>query len=298
MIHVRLLGLVPERLSAVLALLGVHRALGVARPAWLVRSHWEGADPRPVLEVHGAESERAVWEALAEGVRLHHQALDFAGRDAADYTREEWGALFEGAEALRTDVLAAICSDAHERDWKTHMGVQPTPYCLMYGQGHQHFLKALSQVSRLPSESGAAAELMRVLVEPWRYDRPGLSFRWDPDDDRRYALRADNPSTGTKYGNEAANRLAALGMCSLAPLPGEREVLAPGFARRERQAVFAWAVWSVPLRERGIRALLRHPHVLTGLGARPAGVRDVRVAERRSAGKFLVVSPGMTRDGA
>ena len=297
MMRVRLDGLVPERLSAVLALLGVHRALGVSRAAWVVRSWWEGADPRPVLEVQGAKAESELWDALAEGVIMHRGALDFAGRDAADYTREEWATLFAEADALRGEVLAALCSDAYERDWKTHRGVQPTPYCLLYGQGHQHFLKALSQVSQVPTGGDVAAELVRVLTEPWRYDRPGLSFRWDPDDDRRYALRADNPSTGTKYGNEAANRLAALGMCGLAPLPGERELLAPGFARRGRRAVFAWALWNVPIQERAIRALMRHPYVLAGDGACPAGVCDVRVAERRSAGKFMVVSPGMPRDG-
>ncbi|WP_396214698.1 hypothetical protein [Gemmatimonas sp.] len=298
MIRIRCAGLVPERLSAVLALIGVQRALAVSRPSWSVWSWWEGNDARPVLEVDTPTEQADVWEALLEGIRAHASALDFGGREAADYARAEWRALFDTGDALRGEVIAAIGSDAHEREWKAGTGLQPTPYCLMYGQGHQHFLKALAQVPRVSASPESREEFTRVLLEPWRYDRPGLSFRWDPADDRRYALRADDPSKGASSGNEAANRLAALGMLSLAPLPNERELLAPGYTRRGRQAVFAWPVWSVPSSVRGIRALMRHPYVLTGDGSAPAGVREVRVAERRSAGKFMVVSPGMLRNGA
>ena len=67
--------------------------------------------------------------------------------------------------------------------------IQDTALRTMSGAGHQHFLGTMKQLIRKTEEG----HLRSSLFEPWSYsdDKPGL--RWDPEEDRRYALRWDNP---------------------------------------------------------------------------------------------------------
>src|SRR5690606_17394920 len=113
--------------------------------------------------------------------------------------------------------------------------VDPTPLCLLFGQGHQHFLERLADVPKLqtspkrgkgkkaaiPTESQC---LMETLFHPWHRNDPTPSFRWDPKEDVRYALMAGDPTDtaykgGTQHG---ANRLAAIGLAALTVVPQRR----------------------------------------------------------------------------
>src|SRR5262249_19522827 len=96
------------------------------------------------------------------------------------------------------DLWSALMSDASEKDDK----IEATPLCLLFGQGHQHFLDRLSTVPRTeaPPPRGrgkkavtltAAETLHEALFEPWTRRDPTPAFRWDPAEDVRYALRAD-----------------------------------------------------------------------------------------------------------
>jgi hypothetical protein len=297
-------------LNAFLALLGTLRCLRVARPEWRVRSWWEGADPRPTLEIEASDSllptEQLV-EALAEGLRWHGDALIFTDGDGKprknpDFKPAEYRALLQNATAsgrsprardpgLRRDALAALACELVKAEPKGT--VEPTPYCLMSGSGHQHFLESWAEAPKLPPKQEIA--LWRALTEPWEYREGGLSFRWDPAEDRRYALRADDPSGSAPATCDAANRLAGVGLLSLSVLPTGRNLLAPGVRMRQRRVDFCWPIWEVPLPERAVLSLLRNPFVLHGTGARPAGLKEVRVARREQVGRFKVVTAGAPR---
>jgi hypothetical protein len=278
---------------AFLALLGAMRALRVARPAWQVHAWWSGENPRPVIAVDRADDESAIGMGLVEGLRAHREAFAFPEHDDVKFAPPELRELLRDALArhglegrLRVDAVSVLGSDAVS-DEKGQ--IRPTPYCLMFGQGHQHFLKNWSSAPRIDEHAGD--RLLAALRDAWPYDEAGLTFRWDPEEDRRYALRARDPSGDKVQTCDAANRLAAIGLASLPAIPTERFLEAPGFVRSRRQAEFRWPLWTVPLRERAIVALLRHPYVRLGQGRPPAGVTDVMAAERRSVGKFLVVTP-------
>lgn len=293
-LELRCEGLEPGKLVAFLALLGAMRAVRVARPAWRVRAWWTGDDARPVIAVEGADDESSFGAALVGGVRGHREAFSFTGRDDVKYTPDELRDLLhealaqdDGDRRLRVDALSVLGSDAIADDEKGM--IRPTPYCLMFGQGHQHFLKNWSMAPQIVESDGA--RLVSALLHPWPYAEPGLTFRWDPDEDRRYALRARDPSGDKVKTCDAANRLAAIGLASLPAIPAERFLEAPGYMRSRRRAEFRWPIWSVPLRERAIVALLRHPYVLRTHGEPPAGLTAVMAAERRSVGKFVVVTP-------
>lgn len=148
----RLDGLEPDNLLAFLALLGLMRALEAARPDWCPRAGWTVDDPpvRPILRLRTAEASETVLSAVVDGLRglvAHH---DFGG--ARDLTFSVAEARDHLQHAVRTsrrdaDLWASLVSDAALSSKGDK--VEPTPLCLMFGQGHQHFLDRLATAPRL-----------------------------------------------------------------------------------------------------------------------------------------------------
>lgn len=203
----------------------------------------------------------------------------------------------------RIDLLAGLMSDAAIKDDKTEL-VDPTPLCLLFGQGHQHFLERLASVPREASPPprgrgkstvtlSASQCLAEALFQPWRRDDPTFSFRWDPAEDVRYSLMAGDPTDAaykarTQHG---ANRLAAVGLAVLTLIPEMR-------AGRVRPAViggmsgvdgfsFAFPIWRDAATLTAVRALLSHPDLRKPEGLKHLGVDHVVVAQRISVGKFM-----------
>jgi hypothetical protein len=302
---VRLDGLQPDKLLAFLALLGALRSLRLARPEWSVLVRWSGADPRPdlLVDAPGLQPDD-VWRAVADGMRQAATAMAFPTaeghrRKDIDFSVAEWravaGSARQSADPLRMAACAALASDGVERRGSEGQ-VQPTPYCLMFGQGHQHFLARWTAAGEVPPGEDAIGAIASTLTERWKYADTGDSFRWDPAEDRRHALQFDDPS-GTKVRIEAAaNRLAAAGLLDLPVQPTPGGVVAPGVARQRRRTEYCWPLWRPWLPGRAIVALLRHPYVLHSRGARPAGLIEVRVARRLSVDKFMVAGAGVRRE--
>lgn len=317
----RLEGLEPDNLLAFLALLGLLRALETddndstrqqedrLRP----RAAWDVDHPplRPRLYVSKTITKNALAEradsALEKRLVPSH---DFGGQKDLTYSRDQCRALLQSeARAAcrrqrgRVDLLAALMSDAAIKDDKQDL-IDPTPLCLLFGQGHQHFLDRLAKV---PGEAeppprgkgktavsvSAAEALAEALFEPWHRNDPTPSFRWDPDEDVRYALMAGDPTdaaykTATQHG---ANRLAAVGLAAITLVPEMR-------AGRVRPSIvgglsgadgfsFAWPIWREPATLCSIRALLAHPDLRGPPALAHLGVDHVMITRRISVGKFM-----------
>jgi hypothetical protein len=232
---------------------------------------------------------------------------DFGDQNDLAYSRDECRALLEkeakaasGPLRGRVDLLAALMSDAAIKDDKQRP-IDPTPLCLLFGQGHQHFLDRLASVPRQaappPREKerkkvnvSAPESLAEALFEPWHRNDPTPSFRWDPEEDVRYALMAGDPTddkykTATQHG---ANRLAAVGLAAITLVPERR-------AGRVRPNIiggvsgsggfsFAWPIWREPATLCAIRALLAHPNLRETGALRHLSVDHVLVAQRISVG--------------
>jgi hypothetical protein len=308
----RLTGLEPDNLLAFLALLGLLRALGKNRPDWYPRARWDVENPptRPVLVLREPATARAVADAAAAGC----EAL------AKDYEFGEWkvpnGGRVEGRALLRTcveagptrrdcaDVLSALFSDIAVKE--ADGTVIPTPLCLLFGQGHQYFLERLSLVPRQacapPRGRGKKAvtptpteTLTEALFETWKRIDPSPSFRWDPEEDRRYALRFLDPSKDTALTVHGANRLAALGLPILTVAPAtirsRIRLLTIGVRQRSGVTEITWPIWTRAASLNGIRALLTHPLLQQNepdkAKLRSIGIHEARRARRVSVGKFL-----------
>lgn len=314
--HYRLDGFEPDNLLAFLALLGLLRALEASDrgrdegDALRPRAAWDVDAPplRPCLYLARVTAQEDLIERALQGIEALVPAYDFGGQKDLNYDRKESREMLKRAASAAkrndrdcVDLLSALMSDAAIKEEKKDPVIDPTPVCLLFGQGHQHFLDRLASVPREPVPSrkkakskGAAAQcLEEALFAPWQRSDDTFSFRWDPEEDVRYALMAGDPTdsafkSGTQHG---ANRLAAIGLSVLTLAPEVRAgrvrpSIIGGRAGRDGFS-FAWPIWREPATLAAIRAMLSHPKLREVAGLAHLGVDHVLVARRISVGKFM-----------
>src|SRR5262249_1727845 len=123
------------------------------RAAWDI----DTPPPRPKLILAHAVTPEEVTERAAKGIEVISASHDFGGRKDLNHSRDECRALL-GREARaarlnargRADLLAALMSHAAIKDDKKET-IDPTALCLLFGQGHQHFLQRLAGIPREPA---------------------------------------------------------------------------------------------------------------------------------------------------
>jgi hypothetical protein len=156
-----------------------------------------------------------------------------------------------------------------------------------------------------------AETLEEALFSPWTRQDPTPGFRWDPEEDVRYALRASDPSGEKSTTQHGANRLAALGLAILTAVPvqrGNRVRLQVLGGSLDREFAFAWPIWREPASLAAIRAMLSHPDLTNDpataqIKLAHLGVEQVRRTRRLGVGRFMnftraeVVGRGETSPG-
>lgn len=305
----RLNGLEADNLLAFLSLLGMLRALEEARPLWLPRVSWSVDQPplRPVLHLTESVTEHDVVAAVATGLAALACRHDFDSKKDLKLAPTEATTLLRSAaraDRYTADLWAALVSDGAIRAKKKAPEAEPTPLCLLFGQGHQHFLERLCSIPKKPTPPARGTGRHRTVVSetdclgealfsPWTRPDDTDSFRWDPHEDVRYALRATDPTdTKTKETTQhGANRLAAVGLSVLTVIPRRRgadtrlEILGGG--RQGSDPVITWPIWQAPISLAAVRALLGHSGLNDPATRTALGVADRRRARRVSSGKFM-----------
>ncbi len=315
----RLGGIEPDNLLGLLALLGLLRTIEAVdriqpnSESLYPRLAWDLDNPpiRPILFLSKPLGREDLTQTVADGLSILAKDYDFNGRKDLNYSRDEardfLKQTFEGAnrsEHSYSDLTAALVTDAAIKNKKEEV-IDPTPLCLLFGQGHQHFLDRLASIPKedAPPPRGrgkqarsiSASEcISEAIFQPWHRNDPTFSLRWDPEEDVRYALMAGNPTdasykSGTQHG---ANRLAAVGLAALTVAPETRggqvrpSILGGKFGRRGEFS-FAWPIWRDPASLASVRALLGHPKLYDPNSLSHLSVDHVLVARRISVGKFM-----------
>jgi hypothetical protein len=296
-------GLEADNLLAFLALLGLLRALETAKPDWLPRASWKGPPWMARLHLAEATDESAVAKVAAHGIELISAKYDVGKRRDVKFDRAEYR---NYAQKLRDDPTTAALAAAltAEVPAKREGGLYAAPLVMMFGQGHQHFLERLVAVpvgelpSRLrnlksPPNLRDPHKVAEALFKPWARKDDTDGFRWDPEEDQRYAMRFRDPSKeGAALTVHGANRLAAIGFLSCATAPRERGMTVVGAFRDDEGWGFVWPLWSEPLSRYAIEALLAHPDLMQGEpeALRALGVLEVQRARRIANGKYMNVT--------
>ena len=305
----RLEGLEPDNLLAFLALLGLLRTLERSRPEFCPRVAWTVGTPpvRPLLTVTDRATEAGIVTAVAEGLNALARRHDFGGLQNLKLSRDEAVERLRNAAAgdrYTSDLWAALISDAAVRDKNNVQETEPTPLCLLTtGQQALTFVPRLASVPQkaVPPARGTTdrktsisetACLRETLFKPWTRPDATFSFRWDPHEDVRYALRATDPTDSktretTQHG---ANRLAAVGLSVLTVAPRLRagavrlDVLG---GDRDGGFAFQWPIWRHPISLAAIRALLGHSGLDKQATRDALGVVELRRARRISVGRYM-----------
>ncbi|MCC7157655.1 MAG: hypothetical protein IT161_23955 [Bryobacterales bacterium] len=201
--------------------------------------------------------------------------------------------LVPAAEAARgdppnrgwADFVVGLGSDAVGSEKE----VAYTALCVITGDSHQHFLGFMRDLR----QQVTADHLRKALFAPWKYEEEGRAFRWDPGEDRRYALRASDPAKGpdkeipSMWG---ANRLAFEALACFPSFPKGRHLRTTAF---EDERVIRWPLWSPPIDVATLRGLLAHPAIIQrdadALGA--MGVFIIASSRRTVLGRKRTFGP-------
>jgi hypothetical protein len=291
----KLPGLEADNLLAFLALLGLLRALETVKPSWVPRASWKGTPWTACLHLAEAADENTVAKVAAHAVDLLSAKFDVDGRRDVKFDRAGYRAY---AQKHRNDPTTASLAAAltAEVPAKREGGLYAAPLVMMFGQGHQHFLERLVAVPRClnsPPDMRDPCKIAEALFERWDRKDESDGFRWDPEEDQRYAMRFGNPSReGAAPTVHGANRLAAIGFLSFATAPGDRRITAVGAFHDDEGWGFAWPIWSEPLSRCAIEAFLSHPDLMSSepQALRALGVQEVLYARRISNGKYMNVT--------
>jgi hypothetical protein len=144
-------------------------------------------------------------------------------------------------------------------------------------------------------------KIRKCLFEPWTYEDDKLSMRWDPIEDRRYALMWDDPSNMKAKTVHAANLLAYRGLQLLPSVIEQGSLGTTGFSRMNKRDYFTWPIWSGPLRSDVVRSVLSLGEFM---GQKPdrarldsMGIREIFRSERIRVGSGALFKVNFTPAG-
>jgi len=132
--------------------------------------------------------------------------------------------------------------------------IYATPFSLISGSGQQWFLDTAGKLMVACS----VEHVRKALMGSWIAEDDLYSFRWDPDDDRRYALLADDP---TASGNKpktiwAANRLAFEALRLFPCMRAQTGPATVGWQQDGESNVWRWPLWACKLSPAVISSIL------------------------------------------
>lgn len=174
--------------------------------------------------------------------------------------------------------------------------VSPTPLSFLNGAGGKCLLKTCRELAA----STTAMHITRSLFETWTYQDERLALRWDPADDRRYALRWGDPSADarTEWG---AGRVAVEALPLFPCAPTRAGLVATGWRPGRQGLEFTWPIWQPCLSISVVQSLLgleelSRPHP-NRAELEAMGVREVFRASRAVVGKNVFFSGAVPAPG-
>lgn len=197
-----------------------------------------------------------------------------------------------------SDMVAAFGIERIESK-KDATAIQRTPFCFTTGSGHQEFIadahqlmtrKKRTKAEPNPGSSVNEERIRAAIFSTWSYSDPGLSLRWDPEEDVRYALRLEDPGPVGAHTVWMANLLAyrALTLFPGAEVHGRLAVC--GWHGTPELDIFSWPLWKSPLSALCIRSLICHQALATEttqsskVELRARGVATVLMSRRIKVG--------------
>lgn len=253
----------------------------------------------PLLEA--ARQAQAQYRRLLGQVRLDPVLTLGDNLTAAN---EEWVEFVErvitsGKETANRRDLALLASFGIGDPNRPDEQMFATPWALLRGAGHQHFLGTVRELVHLCTPCHYA----KALFGPWIPSDERLSLRLDPAEDRRYALMAADPTSAdntprTLWG---ANRLAFEGLQFFPAYPSHPVAFAAWRNQERGNWVTAcqirWPLWRHSLSADAVRSLLLLPVFWSDLPLSQSGGKKDSTSRRNNPSPSLTARQQLNARG-
>ena len=238
-----------------LAALGALKAASDAMPAgeWRISWRQDRGPWTPTLAGITSLDENRLVDELAEHLKTADtqalsisKNLDLSPEQFRNIARQAQESAGPGNRRYADFIAALGCETATDRKGQK---IQDTALRTMSGAGHQHFLEFMLKTAT----DTTAGQLRRSMLQPWLQEDKGLGLRWDPSEDRRYALRWDDPSGIPATTERGANRLAIealplLPTAVISTAAAAATLETTGFQQeRGIGCRFTWPIWTCPI---------------------------------------------------
>jgi hypothetical protein len=260
-----------------------------ARMSWSEEDTWH-----PVLRVENPITDEQLSDRIYQSLKKKTTELELGdnvvvGQDVfkahAIKVVDEARSTDRTSVDLMTNFGCTICMD--EESGKIYV----TPFCFIKGSGHQYFLKTVRDLIGCVDQK----KIHQCLFDRWTYNDPKHSMRWDPVEDRRYALMWENPSGSPPKTVWAANLLAYRGLQLFPSVVRDGQLETTGFTRMNKKDFFSWPIWEGMLSTDSVRSVLAQRELRDEVPDRERlhrmGIREVYRSERLRIGKFANFSP-------
>lgn len=283
-----------------LAALGTFRILSThldAKPhlTWNI----QGGAWKPKIILNQALADSQLVEILNDQLcrMIDHPAFTFAKNPAVpvmQFTKLASDLILKSSienDQRGLEFLAAFGSDAITDEKGL---IQDTALRTMSGAGHQHFLKFMNDIAKNTN----ASQLGEALFGPWAYSDTGPSLRFDPEDDRRYALRWKNPSSDASTSVRGANRLAIEGLPMFPTAPKGSLLETTGFkGHKSNNTYWTWPIWDAEINLDTIKSLLSLQEITklkpNATVIKSIGITAIFRSQRITVGKFRNFTPAI-----
>jgi hypothetical protein len=151
------------------------------------------------------------------------------------------------------DFFAAFASEMAVDSTEKEL-IKPTAFYMT--SARQQFLSTAQKLAK-SYRKDQSEKLNEALFGPWLYRDKQHALGWDPAAERMYALRHKKPGDETPTSVSAAIRLALEAIPLFPVFPDKNGRLSTsGFVRINRENVFQWPLWQVPIGLDALKTLL------------------------------------------
>lgn len=192
------------------------------------------------------------------------------------------------ADSSATALLAAFAVEGESEE-----KARRTDFDFVDSSGRLAFLETARQLMMLVTSE----RLQASLFQTWKREDERWSLRWDPVEDRRYALLDRDPTaTDNKSRSEWMANLLAYRALSMFPCVHTRSGAATtAWSRLGGTPTFTWAIWDAPLSLDVIRSMLQHQEFVLEKPApsslRAMGICSAYRSRRIENGDYVNFSP-------
>lgn len=262
----RLDGLEPDNLLAFLALLGLLRALELAQPEWYPRAYWDiqRTPFRPVLTTREQTTAEEVSTRALDGLLIFRDALLPFSWPRSKQGNAKKAALLSNWARKRTlsrrclSALSACSSDQTKRlVWQLRCDLLAVSGAdeVDDKKGHVFDISPMKLPSGQMAFIGAQFDAISAckvdniynsLFNTWTYSHRKNSLRFSPEEARRYAYRASDPSPEGSRTELGASTLSGLGLLAFTMSEARPHWRMVGYAGRRGEGYISWPIWNEP----------------------------------------------------